>query len=121
MSRPSVPAIVRQVCHAICEHMRPQLICLPKTEEEVKEKVENFFDRWLFRQYLGAVDCVGGPVVPPDQLSTWTRGPRTGCPPGRVVLGPYVPHQDRISPTPFNAQVSVKHFDWCQKWRDGVV
>ena len=38
---------------------------------------------------------VGGPCVPPDQLSPQTCGPRTSCPPGRVVLGPNVlPGQD---------------------------
>ena len=50
---------------------------------------------------LAAVSCshvVGGPRVPPDQLSPRTCGPRTSCPPGRVVLGPNVPCQDRMSP-----------------------
>ena len=34
---------------------------------------------------------VGGPAVPPGQLSPQTCGPRTSCPPGLVVLGPAVP------------------------------
>ena len=50
--------------------------------------------QWL----LHRVNGVGGPGVPPDQLSPRTLGPRTGCPPGLVVLGPDVPRQDRMSP-----------------------
>jgi len=41
---------------------------------------------------------VGGPAVPPDQMSPRTRGPRTSCPPGHLVLGLDVPHQDGLSP-----------------------
>ena len=40
---------------------------------------------------------VRGQDVPPDQMSPQTRDPRTRCPPGHVVLGPDVPHQDRMS------------------------
>ena len=43
---------------------------------------------------------VGGPGVPQDQMSPRTCGPRTSCPPGRVVLGPHVPCQDKMSPLP---------------------
>ena len=46
---------------------------------------------------------VGGPTVPPDQMSPQTHGPRTSCPPGCVVLGSDDPRQDRMSPIPFNA------------------
>ena len=41
---------------------------------------------------------VGGPRVPLDWLSPRTCSPRTSCPPGRVVLGPNVSCQDRMSP-----------------------
>ncbi len=50
---------------------------------------------------------VEGPAVPPDQMSPRTRGPRTSCPPGHVVVRLDVPRQDGMSPTPFNAQLIV--------------
>ena len=56
LSRSSVSIIVRRVCSAICEHMGPQLIRLPMTEAEVREKTTNFFHHWQFPQCLGAVD-----------------------------------------------------------------
>ena len=56
LSRSTVSNVVRKVCHAICEHMGPLLIRLPKTEQEVKEKTKKFFEVWQFPQCLGAVD-----------------------------------------------------------------
>ena len=56
ISRPSVSITVRRVCRAICEHLGPQLIRLPTTEEEVNEKTRAFFDCFRFPQCLGAVD-----------------------------------------------------------------
>ena len=44
-------------------------------------------------------DVFGGPAVPLDQMTPRTRGPRTECPPGHVVLGPNVLRQDRMSPS----------------------
>ena len=41
---------------------------------------------------------MGGPGVPQNQMSPRTCGPRTSCPPRRMVLGPNVPCQDRMSP-----------------------
>ena len=58
---------------------------------------------------------VGGPAVPPDQMSPRTRGPRTRCPPGHVVLGPDVPRQDGMSP-PFNAQSSLCFNVRAKRW-----
>ena len=56
LSRSTVSNVARKVCHAICEHMGPLLIRLPKTEQEVKEKTKKFFEVWQFPQCLGAVD-----------------------------------------------------------------
>ena len=56
---------------------------------------------------------MGGPPVPPDQMSPRTRGPRTSCPPGRVVLGQDDPRQDRMSPTPFNSRKEFWHLRFC--------
>ena len=56
LSHSSVLVIVRRVCNCICEHMGPQLICLPVTEAEVQEKTKNFFSHWQFPQCLGVVD-----------------------------------------------------------------
>ena len=53
ISRSSVSVIIWRVCRAVSEHLGPKLICLPKTETEVTEKVAKFFDHWLFPQCLG--------------------------------------------------------------------
>lgn len=42
LSRSSVSAIVRRVCRAFCEHLRPVLICVPATEVEVEDKTKKF-------------------------------------------------------------------------------
>ena len=47
-------------------------------------------------------------------MSPQTRGPRTSCPPGHLVLGLDVPRQDGLSPphnlaTEFNMEVLVDH------------
>ena len=70
MSRSSVSVIIRRVCFTICQCMGPQLICLPKTEGEVKKRVDNFFDRWLFPQCLGAVDGTHIDIKKPSDHST---------------------------------------------------
>ena len=44
-----------------------------------------------------------------DHLSPRTCGPRTGCPPGHVVLGPDVPRQDRMSPQTCARRKAVAH------------
>ena len=51
--RSTVSNVIRRVCYAICEHMGPLLIRLPKTEEG---KTKNFFNFWQFPQCLWAVD-----------------------------------------------------------------
>ena len=63
----------------------------------LKNKPNKMHNKKLFTHSLNE-HGVGGPRVPPDQLFPWTCSPRTSCPPGRVVLGPNVPCQDRMSP-----------------------
>ena len=66
----SVSVIIRRVCQAVSEHKGPTLICLPKTETEVKEKVTKFFNHWLFQQCLGAVDGEHIDIKQPSYNST---------------------------------------------------
>ena len=66
----SVSVIIRKVCQAVSEHMGPKLICLPKIETEVKEKVTKFFNHWLFLQCLGAVDGTHIDIKQPSYNST---------------------------------------------------
>lgn len=47
--RSTVSNVIRRVCYAICEHMGPLLIRLPKTEEG---KTKIFFNFWQFPQCL---------------------------------------------------------------------
>ena len=70
LSRSAVSVIVRRVCSAICEHMGPQLIRLPVTEAEVKEKTNKFFSHWQFPQCLGAVDGTHVYIKQPSDNAT---------------------------------------------------
>lgn len=56
LARSTVSLIVRRVCSTIVECLGPQLIRLPTTEAEVKDKVKKFSDRFGFPQCFGAVD-----------------------------------------------------------------
>ena len=56
LARSTVSIIIRRVCRIITEHLGPQLIRLPTTEAEVKDKVKKFSDRFHFPQCFGAVD-----------------------------------------------------------------
>jgi len=78
---------------------------------------------WIVKQTLH--DCtyvaivrqenagVGGPAVPPDQMSPRTCGPRTSCPPRHLVLG--------CSPPPPRT-ILQRSSTWkcCGSWRDGA-
>jgi hypothetical protein len=56
ISRSSCSIIVRRVSKVITKHLGPLYIKLPKTEEEVKETVSNFYSPFLIPQYLSAID-----------------------------------------------------------------
>lgn len=56
ISRSAASVIVRRVTRAISEHMGPRYIKLPMTEEEVKEKVMQFYAAYGVPQCLRAVD-----------------------------------------------------------------
>lgn len=56
LSRASVSIIIRRVTQAISVNMGPRYIKLPQTENEVKEKVENFYSVHGVPQCLGAID-----------------------------------------------------------------
>ena len=47
---------VRRVCKCISIVLGPEYIKLPKSEQEVKEAVSNFYDAHGFPQCIGAVD-----------------------------------------------------------------
>ena len=48
ISRASTSIIIRRVTQAISMHMGPKYITLPKTEEDVKDKITNFFQRMVY-------------------------------------------------------------------------
>ena len=56
VSRPTVSVVIRRVTRAIATFLGPKYIELPLTEDAVKDKVENFFNRHLVPQCLGAID-----------------------------------------------------------------
>lgn len=70
LSRSTVSLIVRRVCSTIVEHLGPQLIRLPTTEAEVKDKVKKFSDRFGFPQCFGAVDGTHIDIKQPGHNAT---------------------------------------------------
>ena len=50
--------------------MGPQLIRLPATEAEVRNKTNNFFCHWQFPQCLGAVDGTHIDIKQPSDNAT---------------------------------------------------
>ena len=55
LSHSTVSVIARRVCSsAICEHMGPQLIRLPKTQAEVLEKTNKFFQSLAVSDVFGS-------------------------------------------------------------------
>ena len=70
LSRSSVSIIIRRVCHAICKHLGPVYIMLPKTVAEVKEKTKKFFETHRFPQCLGAVDGTHIHIKQPSSNAT---------------------------------------------------
>ena len=83
----------------------------------VEGEVGARMEAWKELVHGGSV--VGGPAVPPNQMSPRTHGPRTSCPARHLVLGLDVPSQDSLSPLhilqrSFNVEVLVP------PWRDGA-
>ena len=60
----------------------------------VEGEVGARMEAWKELVHGGSV--VGGPAVPPDQMSPRTHGPRTSCPARHLVLGLDVPSQDFV-------------------------
>ena len=56
LSRACVSITVRRVTRAISTFLGPQYISLPLTEDDVKEKVTNFYNAFGIPQCLGAID-----------------------------------------------------------------
>ena len=70
ISRQTVSKIVRKVCKAITIHLGPKYVTLPFTEENVQEKVNNFYRAHGFPQCLGAIDGTHIPIKQPRQNPT---------------------------------------------------
>ncbi|XP_046854286.1 putative nuclease HARBI1 [Xenia sp. Carnegie-2017] len=70
ISRQTVSKIVRKVCKAITIHLGPKYVTLPFTEENVQEKVNNFYRAHGFPQCLGAIDGTHIPIKQPQENPT---------------------------------------------------
>ena len=70
ISRASVSIITRRVTQAISMHMGPKYIALPRTEVEVKDKVEKFYLSHGFPQCLGAIDGTHIEIKEPSANAT---------------------------------------------------
>lgn len=56
IARSTVSIIIRSVSYALTVYLGPKYIKLPVTEEEVKDKVENFYRVFGVTQCIGAID-----------------------------------------------------------------
>ena len=70
LSRSSVSVIVRRVCRAITLHLGSKYIQLPKSEDEVCDLVECFFNCYGIPQCIGAVDGTHIQIKQPKYNST---------------------------------------------------
>ena len=57
LSRSIVSVTVRKLAGVICAHLGPKYIQLPLTDEEVIDKVTNFYHAFSVPQCIGAIDC----------------------------------------------------------------
>ena len=57
LSRSIVSVTVRKLARVLCAHLGPKYIQLPLTDEEVIDKVTNFYRAFSVPQCIGAIDC----------------------------------------------------------------
>ena len=58
--------IIYDVCHAISVHLGPRYICIPKTTEEMRQKVSEFESKYGMVQAFG---CIDGTHIPIKSLN----------------------------------------------------
>ena len=54
-------SVIYEVCLAICQNLEPQYIRLPKTREEMREKVSEFEAKFGMMQAFGCIDGIHSP------------------------------------------------------------
>ena len=56
LGKATVSKVIRRVTSVISVKLGPKYIVLPKTKKEVEEHAQNFYNRYVFPQCIGAVD-----------------------------------------------------------------
>ena len=62
-------SVIYEVCLAICQNLGPQYIRLPKTREEMREKVSEFEAKFGMIQAFGCIDGIHVPIKCPLENS----------------------------------------------------
>ena len=70
LSRSTVSITVRRVARVLTMHLGPKYIQLPSTDNEVKEKVSNFYRVFSLPQCLGEIDCTHIDIKAPSNNPT---------------------------------------------------
>ena len=70
LSQSTVSITVRRVARALTMHLGPKYIQLPSTDNEVKEKVSNFYRVFSLPQCLGEIDCTHIDIKSPSNNPT---------------------------------------------------
>lgn len=64
--------IVKRVSQAIAS-LKPHFIKMPKTQEELQEVAQNFYEISRFPRCCGAIDCTHVRIISPGNLSTYFK------------------------------------------------
>lgn len=67
VGKSTVCGIVKQVCEVIVRILLPRYIYVPRSRQEVQEKIDGFESRAGFPQVVGAVDGCHVPIIGPEQ------------------------------------------------------
>lgn len=67
VGKSTVCGIVKQVCEVIVRILLPRYVYVPRSRQEVQEKIDGFESRAGFPQVVGAVDGCHVPIIGPEQ------------------------------------------------------
>ena len=67
VGKSTICGIVKQVCEVIVRMLLPRYIYVPRSRQEVQEKIDGFESRAGFPQVVAAVDGCHVPIIGPEQ------------------------------------------------------
>ena len=69
ISTNTASAVINEVCNAIVLYVGPKYLHLPKTNQEMKEKISEFETKFRMTQAFGCIDGAHIPIVCPSEHS----------------------------------------------------